>query len=194
MDKLHAYSTFEDKGYKAIPPQGYKKIRTHLIYDCKHDGRHKARMVADGHLTDIPLDSIYSGVISLRGIQTILFLGELNGLESWATDVCNAYLEAKTKKRFTLLLDRNLVPWKDTFWSLSNPYMVYVHPAYVGMSALLIVFETWDSFNQKPTLTFGCVDVMTSMSILAFMLMTLLLLHMILRRSLTFWKPSTILS
>ena len=40
-----------------IPP-GYKKIRTHLIFAVKHDGRHKARMVADGHLTDAPAESV----------------------------------------------------------------------------------------------------------------------------------------
>jgi hypothetical protein len=49
------------------PPTGFKKIRVHIVYDVKHDGRHKARLVADGHLTGIPLDSVYSGVVSLRG-------------------------------------------------------------------------------------------------------------------------------
>ena len=69
-----------------------KKINIHtrkfkfLIFDVKHDGRHKARMVADGHLTDIPVDSVYSGVVSLRGLRIMLFLAELNQLETWATD------------------------------------------------------------------------------------------------------------
>jgi hypothetical protein len=31
-----------------------KKIRVHLIYAVKHDGRHKARLVAGGHLTETP--------------------------------------------------------------------------------------------------------------------------------------------
>jgi hypothetical protein len=64
MLQLAEYDTFRDLGHKdtASPLTGYKKICTHLIYDCKHDGRHKARMVADGHLTDIPLESVYSGV------------------------------------------------------------------------------------------------------------------------------------
>jgi hypothetical protein len=70
MSQLAEYDTFRDLGHKdtAPPPTGYKKIRTHLIYDCKHDGRHKAWMVANGHLTDIPLESMYSGVVSLRGL------------------------------------------------------------------------------------------------------------------------------
>jgi hypothetical protein len=67
LGQIEEYITFIDKGHhtKVNPPSGYKKIRVHLVYDVKHDGRHKASLVADGHLTDIPLDSVYSGVISL---------------------------------------------------------------------------------------------------------------------------------
>jgi hypothetical protein len=70
MSQLAEYDTFRDLGHKdtASPLTGYKKIHTHLIYDCKHDGRHKAPMVANGYLTDIPLESMYSGVVSLRGL------------------------------------------------------------------------------------------------------------------------------
>jgi hypothetical protein len=71
LQQLHEYNTFEGKRYKSSPPPGFKKIWTHLIFDCKHDGRHKARMAADGHLTDIPLDCVYSGVVSLQGLIVI---------------------------------------------------------------------------------------------------------------------------
>jgi hypothetical protein len=47
LTQLHEYNTFKDLGYKADAPSGYKKICTHLVFDCKHDGRHKAHMVAD---------------------------------------------------------------------------------------------------------------------------------------------------
>jgi Reverse transcriptase (RNA-dependent DNA polymerase) len=59
--------------------------------------------VADGHLTDVPLDSVYSGVVSLQGIHMIIFLSELNGMETWAADVGNAYLEAKTSERVYII-------------------------------------------------------------------------------------------
>jgi len=67
LNQIDEYDTFIDKGHhtKAKAPTGYKKIRVHFVFDVKHDGRHKARLVADGHLTDIPLDSVYSGVVSL---------------------------------------------------------------------------------------------------------------------------------
>jgi hypothetical protein len=95
MSQLAEYNTFRDLGHKdtAPPPTGYKKIRTHLVYDYKHESRHKAQMVADGHLTDIPLESVYSSVVSLCGLRIITFLSELNGLDLWATDISNAYLE-----------------------------------------------------------------------------------------------------
>ena len=69
-----------------------------MVYAVKHDGQHKARLVADGHLTDIPLNSVYAGVVSIRGMRLCLFLGELNGMEAYATDIGNAYLEAKTRE------------------------------------------------------------------------------------------------
>jgi len=103
--QLMEYQTFEDHGHKdkVKPPEGYKKIRVHLVFDVKHDGRHKVRCVADGHLTDIPLDSVYSGVVSLRGLRVMLFLAELNDLEVYATDIGNAYLEAKTQEKIYII-------------------------------------------------------------------------------------------
>ena len=99
------YETFEDYGHKDLKkaPDGYKKIRVHLVFDVKHDGRHKARLVADGHLTDAPVESVYSGVVSIRGLRIVLFLAELNDLEVWSTDVGNAYLEAETNEKVYII-------------------------------------------------------------------------------------------
>jgi hypothetical protein len=125
MSQLAEYDTFRDLGHKdtASPPTGYKKIRTHLVYDCKHDGRHKARMVADGHLTDIPLESVYSGVVSLRGLRIVTFLSELNGLVLWATDIGNAYLEAFT-------MERNYIVAGPEFGQLEGHYLIIVKALY----------------------------------------------------------------
>jgi hypothetical protein len=106
MKQVHEYKTFKDHGYGAKPPPGYRKIRVHLVYAVKHDGRHKARLVADGHLTEVPTESVYSGVVSLRGLRLVVFLAELNGLELWATDIGNAYLESKTKEKVCFIAGR----------------------------------------------------------------------------------------
>ena len=105
LQQIDEYQTFKDYGHhiKFKPPDGYKKIRVHLIFDIKHDGRHRARLVADGHLTDIPLDSVYSGVVSLQGFCLILFLAELNHLELWAMDNGSAYIEAQTSKKVYII-------------------------------------------------------------------------------------------
>ena len=89
LAQIDEYDTFEEhaKGYK---PEGHKKITVHLVYSCKHDGRHKARLVAGGHLTETPIDSVYSSVVSLRGTRLLTFIAELNGLDTYCTDIGNA--------------------------------------------------------------------------------------------------------
>ena len=47
----------------------------------------------------MPLDSVFSGVVSLRGLCMMIFLAEFNQLDRWATDISNAYLEAKTSEK-----------------------------------------------------------------------------------------------
>ena len=84
---------------KAVTPDGFQKIRVHFVYAVKHDGRFKARLVADGHLTKEPVESIYSGVVSLRSLRMVVFLSQLNDLEIWGADVGIAYLEVYTDEK-----------------------------------------------------------------------------------------------
>jgi hypothetical protein len=65
--QLAEYDTFTNLGIDGGPPDDFKKIWVHLVYAVKHNGRHKARWVADGHLTNIPLNNVYSGVVPLCG-------------------------------------------------------------------------------------------------------------------------------
>ena len=59
-------------------------IQVHTIFDVKVDGRHKSRVVVDGHLTATPSESVYSGVVSLRGLRTCVLIGEIYGMVPWA--------------------------------------------------------------------------------------------------------------
>ena len=65
---------------KGVAPKGYKNIRSHFVFDVKDDGLHESRLVYDGHSTNVPLSSIYSVVVSLRGIRLVIFLDKLNGI------------------------------------------------------------------------------------------------------------------
>ena len=80
-------------------PKDHKKISDHFVFDTKHDSRHKARLVDDGHLTNVPLSSVYSVIVSLKGTMLVIFIAELNCLESWGTDIGNSYLEPFTKEK-----------------------------------------------------------------------------------------------
>jgi hypothetical protein len=91
LAQLDDYNTFIDHGIGS-KPVGYKRINCHIIYDVKHDMRHKARLVAGGHMTAVPKDSAYSGVVSLRSLRIAILLGELNGLSIMQADVGNVYL------------------------------------------------------------------------------------------------------
>ena len=62
---MDEYETFTRIGKDTKPTKGYKRISVHFVYDGKHDGRHKVRYVTDGHRTELPLESVYSGVVTL---------------------------------------------------------------------------------------------------------------------------------
>ena len=109
LTQIHEYKVFKDTGKakfhngKVVTPDGFQKIRVHFVYAVKHDGRFKARLVADGHLTKEPVESIYSGVVSLRSLRMVVFLSQLSNLEIWGADVGNAYLEAYTDEKLCIM-------------------------------------------------------------------------------------------
>ena len=109
LTQIHEYKVFKDTGKaqfhngKAVTPDGFQKVRVHFVYVVKHDGRFKARLVADGHLTKELVESIYSGVVSLRSLRMVVFLSQLNDLEIWGADVGNAYLEAYTDEKLCII-------------------------------------------------------------------------------------------
>ncbi|KAL7575360.1 hypothetical protein ACA910_001874 [Epithemia clementina (nom. ined.)] len=107
LKQIDDYQTFRDvskaelntKGQITNAPEGYKKIRVHLVFAVKHDGRHKARLVADFHLTRNTTEGAYSGEVSLQSLCIVMFLSELNALKLWGADIGNAYLEAFTEEK-----------------------------------------------------------------------------------------------
>ena len=92
-----------DKNKITNAPEGHQKIRVHFVFDVKHCGKFKARLVADGHLTKEPMETVYSGVVSIRNLRLATFLAELNDLELWGADVGNAYLQALTREKLYIV-------------------------------------------------------------------------------------------
>jgi Reverse transcriptase (RNA-dependent DNA polymerase) len=155
MNQLNEYRTFIDKGKGGFPPDGYKKIRCHMVYDVKNARRHKSRLVAGGHLTEPNSERFYSSVVSLRGIRLVTFLSELNKLELWGTDIGNAYIEATTKERvyivggseFGELEGHTLVIHKALYGLRSSGLCINVSPMFSAH---------WDSSNASLKVTSGC--------------------------------------
>ena len=78
-------------------------IKVFFVYDHKVDGRYKSRLVASGNMTPAPLESVYSGVVSLRTVRVVAFAAELNGLDLWSSDIANAYLESYTEEKVCII-------------------------------------------------------------------------------------------
>ena len=79
------------------------------MYEVQHNGCHKDRLVANGYLTDISVENIYSGVISLCDIRLIVFLSKINKMKTWVTDIGNAYLEKIHLRKLTSYQGLDLV-------------------------------------------------------------------------------------
>ena len=111
IESMQAYKVFQkwdktilDKHKRVMnPPKGYHKIKVHLVFAVKFDGRCKARLVVDGHLTLEPIENICSGAVSLRNLRLVIFLDKLNNLYIWGDHIGNAYLEAFTDEKLYIV-------------------------------------------------------------------------------------------
>jgi len=71
LNQIDEYKSFIDKGVGFNPGSDFKKIRVHMVYAVKHDGRHKAQLVAGGHPAETPTSekpingkTLHKGVIA----------------------------------------------------------------------------------------------------------------------------------
>jgi hypothetical protein len=58
LDSVHDHKVFIDDGSSILT--GYCKICVSLFFNVKHDGQHEACWVANGHITEVPLESVHS--------------------------------------------------------------------------------------------------------------------------------------
>ena len=111
MDEISEFGVFKDNEKATLDPKTrkvtndsprYQKVRGLLVFAVNHDGRHKARLVAGGHLTPDPVESINSAV-RLRYLRLAILLAKLNNMKVWGADIGNAYLEAVTKEKLYIV-------------------------------------------------------------------------------------------
>ena len=84
----------------ATAPPGWHKVSGHLVFDVKMDFTRKARWVLDGHKTANPVGiSTYAGVVSRESVRIAFTYAALNGLDVFAADIRNAYLQAPSSQK-----------------------------------------------------------------------------------------------
>ena len=71
-------------------------MKCHMIFDVKfgENFRHKTRLVAGGHMTEIPATLTYSSVVLRDSVRIALMIVALNDLQVMSCDIQNAYLMA----------------------------------------------------------------------------------------------------
>ena len=84
--------------------------------------------MADGHLTPEPIENIFSGIVSLRNLRLVIFLGKLNNLELWGADIGNAYLEAFTDEKLYIVAGPE-------FQELEQGYILILLKALYGLKS-----------------------------------------------------------
>ena len=74
------YKTFQILQHGEKAPKDHQRITLHLVFDVKHDGRRKARLVAGGHLTAPPEEEVYSSVVAPESVRLLVLLADHNKL------------------------------------------------------------------------------------------------------------------
>ena len=84
-------------------PQGTRRSEFILFLQLSAVENVEGRWLLYGCLTKEPMESVYSRVVSLRGLRVVMFLAELNKLLLWGGDAGNAYLEALAKEKLNII-------------------------------------------------------------------------------------------
>jgi len=129
-----------------------------VVCAVKHDGRHKARLVAAGHLAETRINSACSSVVFLRGVGLLAFTGELNGLQVWSTDIGNAHLETHTKEKVHVIAGPEFGDREGHVLVISKALHGPQHTPVdcVGQNVSQMSWERWDFSHLIARKTFGC--------------------------------------
>jgi hypothetical protein len=80
----------------------------------------------------------------------VAFLSELNGLDLWATDIGNAYLEAKMSELLFIVASPEFGDLEGHVIIMYKVLYDFVPQVYNGMNASPPVFKTWASSLARP--------------------------------------------
>jgi hypothetical protein len=117
MDQLKEYNTFRVPTEKDDLGK-YQQIPYHMVFDCKFDGRRKGRLVAGGNHTVVTSEQVYSGVVGIETVRTILALSAMDpDLQVMVADVSNAFLYGKN-------VEKTMIKAGPEFGALQGQYLI----------------------------------------------------------------------
>jgi len=101
INSLLDYGCFEFHPAGSAPPDDeYQKTTLRCIFAIKHDLRRKSRLVAGGHLLDVPTDvQIYSSQVKPISVKLVSVIADKMGLKQLCGDVSNAYVNAESSQK-----------------------------------------------------------------------------------------------
>jgi hypothetical protein len=102
LDSINSHEVFR-LATKEDDLREYKRIPYQMIFDVKHDLRRKARLVAGGHMTNPPVEDVYSGVVGMNTVRLAFAVGAMQGLDVCAADISTAFLYGKTKEKLYIV-------------------------------------------------------------------------------------------
>jgi hypothetical protein len=155
--EINEYDTFSDRERSSSRTR-LQEDRVHLVYAVKRRTS-QARLVAGGHLTETPVDSVYSSVVSLRIRIT---RSSPNRHDTWSTDILCLPRVIHPRESVHCCWSR-IRRARRTLSSLSRRYMAYDPPDYDGHDSLTY-YAIWDSSYLKETRTSGCEIAATTTS------------------------------
>ena len=121
---------FEFKTAGTNPPDyEYQETKLHCVFAIKHDLRQKSRVMAGGHLIDVPTDlQIYYSQVKPISVKLIGVIADKMGLKQLCGDVSNAYVNADTSHKV-------YVPVAGPKFGSRSGQMIVIKRALYGLSA-----------------------------------------------------------
>eukprot|EP00957_Ditylum_brightwellii_P071370 5425599-Ditylum_brightwellii.AAC.1 len=81
------------------PGKEYQKTTLHMVFDCKQDGRCKARLVAGGHLIDLLDHDVYSSTVKGISVCLLHVIAHSENMKVLCGDIGNAYVNTYTTEK-----------------------------------------------------------------------------------------------
>ena len=98
LERLRVFE-FHSSSHVFKRADGWQFAPLHMIFDVKHDGRYKARLVCGGNVLDSSRFTTYSSTIQNISVRMLMVVAVQNKLQFLAGDVGNAFPTAPCREK-----------------------------------------------------------------------------------------------